>query len=261
MKTFTTIINESFNPNDPAIIRSEPQIVTTKGEIAKINSFIKNYTDNVYSKFGYKYPMKDTDIIINKDLIIDCEFINKMVNNYTVFKFICNTIQLKTFEEFRDFMSKYSNLEKFYHYNGFYNKEVLHILYYTIKKGKIGERMSLRFFEKDFNKNVSEKIEVTDPTLNEDLKGIDGKFIFKGKDYTIQVKPCSNMIKDEKSVKFLSVGSVSLSTHYLVLYRKTGNLFEFYILNSRFVTIQDNFFVYPIDKKIETGSEISSRSR
>ena len=258
MKTFTTIINEAFDYNAPAIIRSDVQIVTTKGEISKVNNIIKNYTDNVYSKFGYKYPMKNTDIIINKDLIIDCEFINKMVNNYTVFKFICNTMSLKTFEEFRDFMSEYSNLEKFYHYNGFYNKEVLNILYYTIKKGKIGEKMSLKFFEDEFNKKViTEQIIVTEPTLNEDLKGIDGKFIFKGKEYTIQVKPCSNIIKDETSTKFLSVGSVSLSTHYLILYRKTGNLFEFYILNSRFVTIQSNFFVYPNNQKIESGSEIS----
>jgi len=256
MKKYSNI-NEAFDPNAPSIIESTPRIVATKGEISKINIFIKNYINNVYGKFGYKYPGQNLDIHINKDLIIDCEFVNKMLNNYIIFKFICNINSLKTIEDFSFFMSKYSNLEKYYHYNGFYNKEILSILFNTIKKGRIGEKISLKFFERTFNKKSNQEIRIIEPTLDEDLKGVDGRFLFKGNEYTIQVKPFSDIIEDNESVKFLSVGSVSLSTHYLVLYRKTNNLFEFYILNSNFVTIQDNFFVYPIDKKMETGSELS----
>jgi len=260
MKKYSNI-KEAFDPNETAIIRSKNQIITTKGEIVKVNKIIRNYIENVYSKFGYKYALDDVDIYINENLIINSDTIDKMVNNYMLFAFICDTVSLKTFEDFQDFMSKYSNLEKFYHYNGFYNKEVLRILYNTIKKGKIGEKMSLKFFQDTFNKKSNTEIKIIDPTLIEDLKGIDGKFLFKDTEYTIQVKPCSNIIKDEESIKFLSVGAISLSTHYLILYRKTNNLFEFYILNSKFVTIQDNFFVYPIDIKMETGSELSNRSR
>ena len=255
MKTFTTIINEAFNPDDPAVIESTPKIVTTKGEIAKINSIIKNYTDNVYSKFGYKYPMQNTDIIINKDLIIDCEFINKMVNNYTVFKFICNKNLLKTFNDFRDFISKYSNLEKYYHYNGVYNKEVLKILFYTIRKGRVGEIGSLWFFETEFNKKSTKgTITVISPSLDEDIKGIDGKFYFQGSEYTIQIKPYSNIVKDDNTINFLSIGSVSLSTDYLILYQKNKNIFNFYIFNSKYVRIRDNYFAYPINRNLENGS-------
>ena len=52
MKKYSNI-KEAFDPNETAIIRSKNQIITTKGEIVKVNKIIRNYIEKLSSIIIY----------------------------------------------------------------------------------------------------------------------------------------------------------------------------------------------------------------
>ena len=88
-------------------------------------------------------------------------------------------------------------------------------------------------------------IVVVDPTIEEDVTGIDGKFNWKGKTITIQVKPYDKeVILEDGKVEVSSPGSLSLSTDYLILY-KNG---KYIIVRGENVKIEENNFVFQKDK-------------
>jgi len=86
------------------------------------------------------------------------------------------------------------------------------------------------------------------PTVEEDISGIDGKFIWLGKEITIQVKPYDRAVISEstRKVKVHSQGSLSLNTDYLIVYKAQS----FIIIQGRDVTIEGNEFTFQEDKVV-----------
>jgi hypothetical protein len=224
-------------------------IVTNKygyKSIAVLNQKIRFYLNEVYKEFGYVYPSY-FDIIVNGS-IINTEYINKMVNNYTVFKKIIELKNLKSEDEFYNYMK--NNLNEIYHFDGKYFKTVtLPILIATTRRGNIGEINSLRFFSEQLNNKMNIVVNIIKPTVEEDISGIDGKFIWNGKQITIQVKPFTSIVKSDDKVKVYSQGSLSLSTDYLILYKPVSHTeFSYIILRGRDVSIKGSYFESDLDK-------------
>ena len=217
-----------------------------------LNQLILKYITSVYGTFSYSYRSGNKDININ-GRIINTEYIDKMVNNYTVFKEIINAESINTEDGFYNYMV--ANLFDVYHYNGaHFDTITLPVLIATTRKGNVGEKIGLDYLKNELmKKGVDVEIEV--PTLLEDGQGIDGKFEWKGKTITVQVKPYDSMIDRDGNINAYSPGSLSLNiigqtknVDYLVLYNleKQGVL----IVRGKEAMVQGNMFVFPEDKII-----------
>lgn len=202
-----------------------------------LNTKIYEYILEVYTPFGFEYNRPKVLNIEGKSIY--SEYIGKMVNNYTIFKQIIRTNHITTEEGFYHFML--NNLDKYYHYNGeFFHSVTLDILYKTAKRGSIGEESSFKYFEQ-LLKNLNLDIKVEKPTMDEDIAGIDGKFIWNGKIITIQVKPFTTYtVDDNNMIKAYSPGSLSLGTDYLILYNNNN---KFLVAKTKDVKIDGNYFV------------------
>ena len=187
--------------------------------ISQLNISIRDYINSNYDKFGYRYP-ENGGLHINKDLdidgkIINSEYINKMVNNYTVFKCVIRNNNIKNESDFYKFML--NNLNDIYGYKGiFFIRETLPILIRTTRKGNLNEITSLRKFT-EYAKSKNLIINIETPTIEEDINGIDGKFKLD-RLYTIQVKPFIDYKIIGDQIVIRSNGSLSISTDYLILY-------------------------------------------
>lgn len=185
--------------------------------ISNLNFKIKRYIERVYGKYGFYYGIQDSDINID-GLIINCKYINKMVNNYTVFKKFILENRITSELDFYNLIEQ--RFDDVYHWNGdFFKRNTLPILINTTRKGNIGEIKALKKF-KDTLKERNIQINIIRPTYQEDIKGIDAKFSHNFRMLTIQVKPFDD-IKELSDGKFKarSPGSLSLNTNYLILYR------------------------------------------
>jgi hypothetical protein len=60
-------------------------------------------------------------------------------------------------------------------------------------------------------------VDIISPTIQEDVSGIDAKFMWNNKELTIQVKPFTRIVKSDE--RAYSQGSLSLNTDYLILYK------------------------------------------
>ena len=254
MEKFTDILNENkpFDPNQTVEISG---IKTTKGEISKLNQIVANYIKSVYASNGYKAYSGNIDINVD-GLVINTEYLDKMVNNYTIYS---KFIRLKNFTELndlRDFIS--ANLDKIYKPSGYYFKEVMTILSRTIAIGNTGEKLALATFADEFNNKLKVSINIESPSIEDDLKGIDGKFEYIDKSYTIQVKPMESFevsTTPEHVNDYVVVtikGSLSLSTDYLVMYDITTR--NVLIARNRQVEILGTTFKIPLSSIVNTDS-------
>lgn len=210
-----------------------------------LNSKIKKYIIDTYDQYGFKYGV---NVDLNVDgYTINSEYICKMVNNYTIFKTIIRINSIKTEAAFYHYMT--NNLHDIYNWNGKYFKRVtLPILVNTSKIGNIGEEKSLEFFKKIMLEKKGVNIEIIAPTTYEDISGIDGKFIWLGKEITIQVKPydMATISTSSRKVKVHSQGSLSLITDYLIVYKDDS----FIIIQGKDVEIEGNLFTFHEDNII-----------
>jgi hypothetical protein len=125
----------------------------------------------------------------------------------------------------------------------------LPILINTTRKGNVNEIKCKQKFS-EFAKSKNLNIVITDPTVAEDVNGIDAKFTHNGREFTIQIKPFSEYktISDKlyaKSAGSLSVGSVN----YLMLYSDT----EYIIIKNTPndpITIKGDVFTSPLSNVI-----------
>jgi hypothetical protein len=218
--------------------------------IDSLNQKIYEYINMVYGPFGFKYDRSRTfNYDINVDgQIINTEYITKMVNNYTIFKALIRENGIKDENSFYTLVE--SNLDDIYHYNGvFFKRQTLPILINTTRKGNINEiKCKRKFYEYAKSKNID--IILKDPTIQEDMNGIDAKFDYNGKQFTIQIKPFSDykIVEDKlyaKSTGSLSVGSIN----YLILYSDKDFLIIKNI-NSSPIIIQSDLFVAPLSNII-----------
>lgn len=187
-----------------------------RNSIAELNRKIYEYINKTYAPFGYDPGRKyDYNIDIN-GLIVNTEYISKMVNNYTIFK---KFIYLnKISDSYAFYIELERNFNDVYHYNGkFFIENSLPILINTTRKGNIGEAKSKEVFA-NYARKKGINIRIENPTMSEDVNGVDGKFSINGKYFTIQVKPFTRIIKEDEFVRVESVGALTLGVNYLVLY-------------------------------------------
>lgn len=207
--------------------------------ISALNNRILKYINSIYVPFGFKYGI-DEDINVEGN-IINSEYISKMVNNYTIFKTFIREFSISEEEQFyRNLVDNFNNV---YHYNGdFFKRQSLPILINTTRKGNINEKKSLNKFKEVIGERGFD-VQIESPTVKEDIKGADGKFLHNGKYYTIQVKPFTQVdIKDGK-IYATSDGSLSLGVNYLVLYKGDDYIILKNPSNDR-IKIDGQSFVY-----------------
>lgn len=250
IKNYNTFIKESDKYSQTVSLdnkRGGNKFTTKKygkGSLAALNKEIANFITKEYSKYGYNINNNfDSDININ-GMILNSSYITKMINNYTIFKTMIDLNDLKSEAEFYKFM--YNNLHEIYGLNGKFFKESLAILVNTNRRGNKGEKDSkVKFTEYAESKGM--KIEIIEPTLEEDIKGIDFKFKANGRIFTVQVKPFLKYGYKEDNIEILSNGSLSLDTNYLILFRKDNFIIlrnpkdnEIKISGDRFITTNSN---------------------
>lgn len=255
IKRYSNYINEA---DDQIVYLDDnqrgPGFYTNKygpNSIANLNQKIYNYIHQVYGPLGFAYPRSGStanyDVTVNGELISG-EYISKMVNNYTIFKTFIRENKIKDENTFYSLLE--SKFDDVYHYNGsFFKRQTLPILINTTRKGNVNEiKCKQKFIEYAKSKNLN--IVITDPTVIEDVYGIDAKFMHNGREFTIQIKPFSQYktIGDKlyaKSAGSLSVGSVN----YLMLYSDTEYLIIRNISNSP-ITIKGDVFIAPLSNVI-----------
>lgn len=185
----------------------------SKNSIAYLNGIIKKFVESVYGPYGFVYG-HNVDIKIDGK-VISGEYISKMVNNYTVFKAVIRINNIKDEESFYRFML--SNLNDIYSPSGkFFSEQTLPALINTTRKGNNLERMAKESFLK-YAKDKGIDISIQNPSVEEDIRGIDFKFTSNGKTFTVQVKPFSAYKYVEDEIHIKSDGSLSVDTNYLIL--------------------------------------------
>jgi hypothetical protein len=242
IKKYSSYINESqtvfLNDN-----QGGGGFITNKygpNSIASLNSEILDYITKIYGPYGFSYQSGNKDIDVNGRLI-NTEYIDKMVNNYTIFKTFIRENSIQDSITFYRLIK--SSFDDIYHYNGsFFTRQTLPILINTTRKGNVNEiKCKQKFIE--YAKSKGLNIVIVDPTIDEDVKGIDAKFNHNGGEFTIQIKPFNEykIIGDKlyaKSAGSLSVGSVN----YLMLYSDTEHII---IKNKKLdpITIKGEVFI------------------
>ncbi len=246
---------EGYNTDNEVILhdRNTNCLIRTKkygdrNSISWLNNKILQYITDIYGRYGFSYPRgerdsKGYDIDVNGE-ILNTEYISKMVNNYTVFKAFIAENKIKDEETFYQLLIE--NFDNVYHFKGdFFKRKTLPILIATTRKGNIGELRCIDKFEK-FAKSKGLSIAVEDPTITEDISGIDGKFRHGDTYFTLQVKPFTSFIDLGTETQFKSTGSLSLGgVNYLVLYSDDNKCVI--IKNQRVnpIKIKGNTFVSP----------------
>lgn len=250
----------NFDPNKEVVIGlySKGKLVeelfrTTAGVVNEINKKIKQQTERWYK---YKYDMDAVpfDIKIGS-IVINTEHLMKMVNNRTVFYNICKNERITNSDDFLNFMKDYSNLKKYYHYQGSFFKDIFEILEAATNKGNLGEENSLNHF-KWLMSAKNTPVVILKPTLREDISGIDAKFKVGDEMKTIQVKPYETFEIENGFGTATSNGSLSMDTDILILYKSIGKKkvikngreysfpdFSYLIANKGDVEIRGNQFI------------------
>jgi hypothetical protein len=250
IKKYSNYINEAVQTAYLNDNQGGPGFYTNKygpNSLSNLNSDILEYITGIYKVYGFSYQSGNKDIDVNGKLI-NTEYIDKMVNNYTIFKTFIRENSIKNETDFyRLIRSKFDDV---YHYNGsFFKRQSLPILINTTRKGNVNEIKCKQKFT-EYAKSKGLNIVVVDPTVSEDVNGIDAKFTHNGREFTIQIKPFTEYktIGDKlyaKSVGSLSVGSVN----YLMLYSDT----EYIIIKSTSdspITIKGDIFISPLSNVI-----------
>jgi hypothetical protein len=218
--------------------------------IATLNNKIIKYINSIYAPYGFKYQNGNIDIDIN-GLLINTEYINKMVNNYTIFKTFIRENKIKDESTFYSLLeSKFNDV---YHYDGdFFKRQTLPILINTTRKGNINEISCKKKFI-EFAKSKNLNITISDPTISEDLSGVDAKFTLDGKTFTIQIKPFTEYKTIDNNFYVKSSGSLSIgSVNYLMLYSDKEYIIIKNLSNNP-IRIKGDFFITPLSNVIYKG--------
>jgi len=202
------------------------EIELTKHDLNEIDDYIHKYLDSVYSKFGFVYGVNK--IIEINDKKYKTEYIGKFIHNFKNYNSIIKRNEIRDKETFFKYIK--NNLFQLFHYDGVFFDNSYTIITRTSNKGSRGEIE----VKKAFEKLIGGKI--TNPTVAEDISGIDGSFIYNNEKFTLQVKPFLNQCRVEDNIKIESDGSLSFNTNYLGLYREIksnrGNLYDIIILRN-----------------------------
>lgn len=214
-------------------------IVITSPERMKINNMIRNLLRNIYPN------LDDVSNFVANDRIIQTEYLKKAVNNYLLLKKIVSdpdrriVTNINTKEDLFNFIS--DNAHDLFHYDGKYFNAVYNLLENTSKKGKKFEDVAFKEFE-EMGRKKGMVVKIEDPSIKEDINGIDGIFWINKKRYTIQVKPLVSIIDKGDTYDVKCEGALkNLTTDYLI----TINNKEVWIFRSKGITAHAEHYIIP----------------
>lgn len=224
--------------------------------IGWLNRIIKDYTNLVYGPFGFSYFSGDKDIDV-MGMVINTKYIDLMANNRRTFE--AAGLLLGATNEADFFRLMQENLRELYHYEGKYFKVVLDIIIKCVRKGNLGEKFAVKFMHDVLYQKTGKLVDMIDPTLEEDISGIDSKFEWDGRMVSVQVKPFDGEIAKDGKINAHSQGSLSIDikskkgerlkrVDYLALYNLKSK--SAIIVRGDNVEVQGNYFVFPEDKVI-----------
>lgn len=182
-------------------------------------------------------------------ITINPEYLSKAVNNRTLLKKIISDPNREIISgvnnkaELFNFVK--NNTFDLFNHNGKYFRYVYGLLSSTSKKGKKFENNAFKVFREVAAKKGIDVI-IEDPSLKEDIYGgIDGTFMYRGKRFTIQVKPLFKMEtyqKDPTSYIIFCDGVLKeLKTDYLIV----TNEKETKVFRSKGITVFPSYFIAP----------------
>ncbi len=223
--------------------------------VSKLNNKILAYIREIYGPHGFIYPSRGDDkfsmpyeVVITKptgDIILKNEVISKMVNNYTVFRAYIRENRITNDVDFYNSIEE--DFHDVYHYDGvFFKRFTLPIIMNTIKKGDSGEKRATGAFQR-YAKRQGFNIRLLTPTISEDISGIDTKFEYRGKIYTVQIKPFSYYREESSNTFIKSTGSLSIITDYLVLYNQYNRFIICRNPKDKKILISGDYFVVSND--------------
>lgn len=181
------------------------------------------------------------ELVINGKTI-NTEYIWKAINNRMLLVRLVINNNIKNEDSLIKFISE--NLFKLFNPNGEFFDLVYRLLQNTSKKGERAEGKAYDIFIKAFRTKTGDYIKIDKPDLKTDISGIDGTFSYKGKTYTMQIKPLYQVIK-KGGIYFVYVDGIlkNLISDYLVVL----NAKECYIFRSKgsFISPNGNYFIMP----------------
>ena len=194
-------------------------------ELAReVNSNVYKYISKTYR---YKPYSGNNQIKINNNVFYS-EYIDKFINNMRIYENACRNNNIRDKETFKSYIN--SNLYDLYHYNGNFFEENYNTVINTTAKGRRGEVFSLTYFQNLLNnKYPGQKIEIeiknadekTPDEIKKDVGGLDGSFMWDGKEISIQVKPFDRYDENIDDIIIKSSGSMEIhNVIYLILYRE-----------------------------------------
>ncbi len=208
---------------------------------------VRKYVEEVYDYIPFE-DNKEFDI---NGFKVNSRYIDNMINNQKLYNEIILIYNLNTKEKIDTFIR--ANLFDIYNCKSKFCREVsIPLLIGVQERGDEGEKNSFEFVKEIILANKGVNIEIEKASDDEDLRqGIDGKFRFKSKWYSIQVKPFNYTLKvgNTNTIKAKTSGALKLhdGVNYLVLYNYNN---EFILLNQSDVTTVDDFFIFDKDKII-----------
>lgn len=195
----------------------------------------------------YKIP-NDTVFYFNSQPI-KSEYLRKARNNRKLLNKIVYENQLRTPNELIDFISE--NKFDLFHYNGIFFNDIYFLLRNTSELGKRSEIYAFEVLE-EYGRKKGIPIKVEEPTLNEDLRGIDGIFTWKNKKYTIQIKPLESCVVSNKYpgkyIVFCNGSLKDLDVDYFIATNKDKTL----IFRAKNAITKPTHYIIPIEDLLET---------
>jgi hypothetical protein len=225
--------------------------------LTRVNNLIIDYVNTTYGQFGVIYKQKNVMLTVDKKAY-NSEYITKFVNNMTMYM---NTIKRENIKDGDSFVNYIkTHLYDMFHYNSKYFKENYRTVTNTSTKGHRGEPAGLKYFSEFLNNTFQTEIKIDLPnSISEDINGIDGSFLWKCDEVTIQVKPFTTYTIENDQINVESNGALKLNANYLVLYKeKMRNIYDIIILKNgkqkdQIISSNSNFYTTKKNTiKIET---------
>jgi len=233
----------NYSKNNQSLRLSRDVILSNSDRI-KIGKLIASIMEDIY---GDNLLSDDIFTMDGKDL--NPEYLRKARNNRNLLKKLVYDkdgiikSNVKTKEDLYSFIE--DNSMKLFNPSGFYFKTIYNLLTNSSNKGKSIEERSFELFKNTLKDKRGVDVDIIDPTKEQDIDGIDGLFMYKGKEFTIQVKPLSYMQSykkdDTKYIVFCDGVLKNLKTDYLIVLNDN----ESHIFKSDNSVAYDSYFLIP----------------
>lgn len=188
------------------------EINTSK--IEEKEKVIKSAINQIYPNFNFSKNIMVDGREVRTDILSKCQ------KNIAILYEFCNISleegnPIKTADELISFIDK--NKFELFKVGGKYFDRIYSRLEKVSNSGSQKENIANDFIKK-YARTKGIDIEILPPTSKEDIGGIDGYFIFKGKKYTIQTKSISKLIENGDHYEiYISGDFTKISTDYLIL--------------------------------------------